>query len=156
MVRCSFNLNILLTPYGVCCVLFGAIHPHQNPNISSPPKGMGGIVRENEPASATESKKCYTGRNNLELLERKSGGRRAGEEEPAQRNTWQKFPAWARRPPLLRYAPRRVEAVNRCSVFTNRACAATWRCTAYILRRRGSTPTSTAAAASFRPTGDFA
>ena len=77
MVRCSFNFNILLTPYGVCCVLFGAIHPHQNPNISSPPKGMGGIVRENEPASATESKKCYTGRNNLELLERKSGGRRA-------------------------------------------------------------------------------
>ena len=77
MIRYSFNFNIALTPYGVCCVLFGAIHPHQNPNISSPPKGMGGIVRENEPASATESKKCYTGRNNLELLERKSGGKKS-------------------------------------------------------------------------------
>ena len=77
MVRYSFNFNILLTPYGVCCALFSAIQPHQNPNISSPPKGMGGSVRENEPASATESKKCYTGRNNLELLERNSGGRRA-------------------------------------------------------------------------------
>ena len=82
---------------------------------------------------------------------------RAGEEEPrsvpAQRNTWQKFPAWAR-PPLRRYAPRRAEAVNRCSVFTNRACAATWRSTTYILRRRSSAPTTTAA--SFQPTGDFA